>query len=114
MCGRRWPSQGYVASSMNPNRAQRVVLVIGWGLILATMAAALSAELAPGLPEDAWFNYAPNSGVFYSGSPSGVSWGRALIWLAAIVLWMVGSLLLLRTARPTRRDPEAARSEAGP
>lgn len=97
--------------AMDLNRAQRVVLVIGWGLILATVAAALSAELAPASMEDGWFNYAPNEGIL-TGYPDGANWGRAATWLGAVALWTVGSLLLLRSGRSSSSSEPAP--EGGP
>lgn len=83
---------------MNLNGGQRVVVVIGWGLALATVAAAVSAELAPPLGDDAWFNYAPNEGVLYGHRPE-TSWAGAFIWFVAVLAWVAGSLVLLRSPR---------------
>lgn len=83
---------------MRLNRGQRVVLVIGWGLILWTLADAMAAEWAPATDGGEWFNYAPNKGVLMS-DPFGASRNSAAIWLGAVLLWIAGSLLLLRSPR---------------
>lgn len=78
------------------NRSQRVVLVVGWGLALYFSASYLAGRLAsPG--SAAWFNYAPNNGVTYGGSASR---SNLWLWLAAVTLWLVGALWLMRSPRP--------------
>ena len=84
------------------NRAQRVVLVVGWGLVLLALARYVVADLDQPGPAD-WFNYAP--GTLGSADGDDPSVGPLLVWLVATALWVAGSLLLLRTHPDDRADP---------
>jgi hypothetical protein len=78
------------------NTAQRVVLVVAWGLTLAVVASVVATEHRTG----DWFNYAPTTSTYSDGAvgPGTARW--VITWLVAIVLWAVGALRLLRTDRP--------------
>jgi len=86
---------------------QRVVLVIGLAVVLAVLADFItSADTFTG-----WTGYAPLS---VSNQPFLVPGGlppyaRLLVWLVAVVIWVAGSLPLMRS-RPAA--PAAARAEA--
>lgn len=73
--------------------AQRVVVVVALGLGLGIVAGYL-ASLGT---RTGWYAYAPLSGQ--SLPPQGIGepgWLRLIIWLAAISLWAVTSLRVLR------------------
>jgi heme/copper-type cytochrome/quinol oxidase subunit 1 len=73
--------------------AQRVVVVIALGLALGILASYLTS---PGT-RTGWCAYAPLSAQVFQ--PLGVAepgWLRVIIWLAAISLWTLTSLRVLR------------------
>jgi hypothetical protein len=75
------------------NTAQRVVVVVALGLALGIVASYLA-----GLgTRTGWYAYAPLSGQLFQ--PQGIGepgWLRLIIWLAAISLWALTSLRILR------------------
>lgn len=82
--------------------AQRVVVVVAPGLALATVASYLT-----GLgTRTGWYAYAPLSGQVFQ--PQGIGepgWLRLIIWLAAISLWALISLRMLRQS-PGQANPK--------
>lgn len=76
--------------------AQRVVVVVALGLALGVVASYLT-----GLDtRTGWYAYAPLSGQSFQ--PPGIGepgWLRLIIWLAAISLWALTSLRMLRRGR---------------
>ena len=76
------------------SKAQRVVVVVAFGLALATVGGYL-VSLGSG-PAFGWTGYAPLASQLY-GLGSGLkSWLRLIIWLVLIGVWALGSLRLLR------------------
>lgn len=73
--------------------AQRVVVVVALGLALGLVASYLT-----GLgTRTGWYAYAPLAGQLFQ--PQGIGepgWLRLIIWLAAISLWALTSVRLLR------------------
>lgn len=73
--------------------AQRVVVVVALGLALGIVASYLN-----GLgTRTGWYGYAPLSGQLFE--PQGIGepgWLRLIIWLAAISLWALTSVRMLR------------------
>ena len=73
--------------------AQRVVVVVALGLALGIVASYLTGlRTATG-----WYAYAPLSGQTLQ--PQGIGepgWLRLIIWLAAVSLWTLTSLRVLR------------------
>lgn len=79
--------------------AQRVVVVIALGLALGTLAGYLTSLGT----RTGWYAYAPLSGQAPGiGEPG---WLRAIIWLAAISLWTLTSLRVLRQS-PGQANPK--------
>ncbi len=82
--------------------AQRVVVVVALGAAMGIVASYLtSAGTRTG-----WYAYAPLSGQVFQ--PQGIGeagWLRLVIWLAAISVWAVASLIVLRQS-PDRATPE--------
>ena len=75
------------------------MLVVGWGLTLAVVAQWISD------PVTGWFGASP--GTFYQGSAArmvGRDGGWLVTWLVAVVLWVAGSLFLLRSGPPPDTD----------
>ena len=73
--------------------AQRVVVVIALGLALGILAGYLTSLS----PRTGWYAYAPLSGQAFQ--PPGIGepgWLRVIIWLAAVSLWTLTSLRVLR------------------
>jgi heme/copper-type cytochrome/quinol oxidase subunit 1 len=82
--------------------AQRVVVVIALGLGLGVVASYL-ASLGT---RTGWYAYAPLTGQLFQ--PQGIGepgWLRLIIWLAAISLWTLTSLRMLRQS-PDQATPE--------
>ncbi len=72
--------------------AQRVVVVVALGLALGIAASYLTS-----LPRTGWYAYAPLSGQVFQPQGSGEpGWLRLIIWLAAISLWALTSVTVLR------------------
>lgn len=78
------------------NKAQRVVLVIGWGLVLVVATSALTK--GAGDSGSDWYNFAPNQGVLMR-PPDLTTADWALRWLVTILLWIVVALVILRSDR---------------
>ena len=82
--------------------AQRVVVVIALGLALGVVASYLTSLGT----RTGWYAYAPLSGQVFQ--PPGIGppgWLRVIIWLAAISLWTLASLRVLRRS-PGQANPE--------
>jgi hypothetical protein len=78
------------------NKAQRVVVVIAFGLALETLGSYV-VNIGSGLVSG-WYAYAPltNGGFF---APTGLhGWLRLIIWLVLIGVWGLGSMRVLRPA----------------
>jgi heme/copper-type cytochrome/quinol oxidase subunit 1 len=76
--------------------AQRVIGVIALGLALGILASYL-ASLGR---ISGWYAYAPLSGQSFQPPGTGEPvWLRLIIWLAAVVLWALASVRLLRPSR---------------
>jgi heme/copper-type cytochrome/quinol oxidase subunit 1 len=73
--------------------AQRVVVVVALGVALGIVASYLtSLGMRTG-----WYAYAPLSGqAFQSQGVGEPGWVRLIVWLAAISLWALTSLRVLR------------------
>ena len=83
------------------NTAQRFVVVVALGLTLGIVASYLTS-----LRRTGWYAYAPLSGQVFQ--PQGIGepgWVRLIIWLAAISLWALASLRVLRQS-PVRATPK--------
>ena len=80
------------------NRAQRIILVIAWGLALNV---AGTYVVTLGNLETGWTAYAPLSGAInlpHLGLSPGL---RLLVWLGLTGLWASGAVWLLRSPPPT-------------
>ncbi len=90
----------------NLNLGQRIVAVIGWGIVLWFVGSFVSTLGEPGA--FGWVAYAPLSRAVYSGPGLDLtSLEDLFLWLALIVAWVGGALLLLRTPPVVERnDPE--------
>lgn len=72
---------------------QRVVVVVALGLALGALASYLTS-LGTG---PRWYAYAPLTGQTFQPQGTGESgWLRLIIWLAAISLWAVTAMRVLR------------------
>lgn len=81
------------------NLAQRVVLVIAIGLVLAVVGRYVAGLGHHGLT--GWTGYAPLQAVAHQRGPH--RWVRAAVWLALLVAWAAASVSILRT-RPARSE----------
>jgi heme/copper-type cytochrome/quinol oxidase subunit 1 len=82
--------------------AQRVVVTVALGLALGIVASYLTSLGT----ETGWYAYAPLSRQVLQ--PQGIGepgWLRLIIWLAAVSLWALTSLRVLRQS-PGRPTPE--------
>lgn len=83
-------------------RAQRVVVVVALGLALGIVASYLTTLRT----STGWYAYAPLSGQTLQPEGAGEpGWLRLLIWLAAVSLWTLASLRVLRQS-PGKTTPE--------
>jgi heme/copper-type cytochrome/quinol oxidase subunit 1 len=81
--------------------AQRIVVVIALGLALGIVAGYLAGLGA----RTGWYAYAPLSGQLFQ--PQGIGepgWLRLIIWLAAISVWALASVRMLRQS-PRQATP---------
>lgn len=74
---------------------QRVLLVVALGLVAAVAASAANALMSDPL-DGGWFAYAPNTAVTFSPSRDETIYRVAAVWLGAIGIWTLVSLLILR------------------
>jgi heme/copper-type cytochrome/quinol oxidase subunit 1 len=74
------------------NMAQRVVVVVTFGLALGTVGNYLTGL---GGRVTGWYAYAPLSGQRQAPGIGEPGWLRLLIWLAALSLWALTSLRVL-------------------
>ena len=82
--------------------AQRVVVVVALGLALGILASYLTSLGT----RTGWYAYAPLSAQVFQPLGAGEpGWLRVIIWLAAISLWTLTSLRVLRQS-PGRANPE--------
>jgi heme/copper-type cytochrome/quinol oxidase subunit 1 len=75
------------------NTAQRIVVVVALGLALGIVAGYLTSLGT----RAGWYAYAPLSGQLFQ--PQGIgepAWLRLIIWLAAVCLWALTALRILR------------------
>jgi hypothetical protein len=96
--------------------AQRIVLSIGLGIALYAIIHTNVLGLGEG--DDAWFNYAPNSGVLYTpDSVRSVMRGQrnwtTLQWLVGATVWTAASFCLFR-APAEKRSSDADEVETDP
>src|SRR5580693_5765436 len=76
--------------------AQRVIGVIALGLELGILASYLTSLGR----FSGWFAYVPLTGQAFQPPGTGEpGWLRLIIWLAAVVLWALASIRVLRPAR---------------
>jgi hypothetical protein len=76
--------------------AQRVIGVIALGLALGILASYLTSLGR----FSGWYAYAPLTGQSFQPPGTGEpGWLRLIIWLAAVVLWALASVRLLRPSR---------------
>ena len=88
----------------NLNRGQRLVVVVGWAVILWFVGSFVSTLGQPGA--FGWVAYAPLSRAVYSGPGLTLTpLEDLLLWLALVVAWVGGAMLLLRDQGPHKRDP---------
>jgi len=84
------------------NRSQRVVIVIGIGMSMFVGGQWLTT-IGSNLPRG-WVAYAPLSNEV---APDGLqTWARYLIWLALIAIWVLVSMVLLRSNPSRQGDPD--------
>jgi len=89
----------------NLNRGQRIVAVLGWAVILWFVGSFVSTLGEPGA--FGWVAYAPLSRAVYSGPGLTLTpLEDLLLWLALVVAWVGGAMLLLRASGP-RKDERA-------
>jgi heme/copper-type cytochrome/quinol oxidase subunit 1 len=87
--------------SRQPNRAQRVVVVVALAAALGASGQWLTS--LGSRPDFGWVAYAPLSNRI---TPDGLHpWVQLLIWLALIIVWAFVGVALLRTDIP-RGGPE--------
>ncbi len=82
------------------NRAQQVVVSIGWGVLLYVVASYLAIRLAMTnvFGADGWFNYAPNGATLISPEiGGGPQTAEDIVDVVAVGLWVFGSTWLFRT-----------------
>ena len=80
---------------------QRVVLAIGVGLILATLAGYVTSIGSPLGANFGWFGYAPLTRNAFVGTGSDLSdWEQLLVWVAALALLTAGALVLFKRPGP--------------
>jgi hypothetical protein len=77
-------------------KAQRVVVVVAFGLALGTVGSYL-VSLGSGVAFG-WYGYAPLTSQFYGLGRGLHPWLRLIIWLVLIGLWALGSLRVLRAS----------------
>ena len=81
---------------------QRIVLVIGFGAGLCLVGGWIANR---GRPVTGWTSYAPLTASSPAVSGPGLHpWVRMVIWLAVVVIWVVGSLVVLRSPRPSAAE----------
>jgi len=85
------------------NRGQRVVVVVGLGVALYFLGGWVTTRGTP--LQFGWVAYAPLSNTY--NTPVGLGglhpWVRLVIWLVFTFVWVVASVLLLRS-RPAEKD----------
>jgi heme/copper-type cytochrome/quinol oxidase subunit 1 len=87
------------------NRGQRIVAVVGCAVILWFVGSFVSTLGEPGA--FGWVAYAPLSRAVYSGPGLTLTpLEDLLLWLALVVAWVGGAMLLLR-ASGSRKDERA-------
>jgi len=88
------------------NRAQRVVIVVAWGVLLLYVWEWI--QMSP-WSNGGWYNYAPNSGVMFNGSALQTNPGlRMFGQLVVVLVWLVPRLWLLSDRSSTSQDASAA------
>jgi heme/copper-type cytochrome/quinol oxidase subunit 1 len=89
----------------NLNRGQRIVAIVGWAVILWFVGSFVSTLGEPGA--FGWVAYAPLSRAVYSGPGLTLTpLEDLLLWLALVVAWVGGAMLLLRGSG-SRKDERA-------
>lgn len=86
----------------NLNMRQRIVVVIGFGAGLYFVGSWITSR---GRPATGWTSYAPLSASPPNlGEPWLHPWVRLVIWLALVLFWVLGSVVLLRSPRPSNAE----------
>lgn len=87
----------------NLNRGQRIVAVVGWAVVLWFVGSFVSTLGEPGA--FGWVAYAPLSRAVYTGPGLTLTpLEDLLVWLALVVAWIGGAMLLLRDQRIKKDD----------
>jgi heme/copper-type cytochrome/quinol oxidase subunit 1 len=90
------------------NKPQRIVVVIAFGLAIATLASYL---VNIGSVASGWYAYSPQTSALYA--PRGLhAWLRVIIWLLLIGAWALGSIRVLRASPGDAPSPGQA-SDSG-
>src|SRR5271155_5819684 len=79
------------------NRGQRVIAIVAWGIALYFVGQYLTTLGTP-FGSFGWVAYAPNSHVYFSSGLWLTPLECLFVWLGLAALWLVGSVLLLRTS----------------
>jgi heme/copper-type cytochrome/quinol oxidase subunit 1 len=84
------------------NRSQRIIAIVGWGVLLWFVGSFVSSLGEPGV--FGWVAYAPLSGASSVHAPGTylTSLEDFFLWLALVVAWVAGAMFLLRT--PQKKD----------
>ena len=84
------------------NRGQRIVIVVGLGVVLYFFGAWVTTR---GTGATGWVGYAPLTNPYTTPNAFGGlhTWVRLVIWLFLALVWVVASVVLLRTP-PTPND----------
>jgi heme/copper-type cytochrome/quinol oxidase subunit 1 len=81
---------------------QRVVVVIGFAAGLYFFGSWITSRVGTAT---GWTSYAPLSiGQANPPGPGLHPWVRLIIWLALILIWVLSSVFLLRSPRPSRAE----------
>jgi heme/copper-type cytochrome/quinol oxidase subunit 1 len=91
------------------NRAQRIVMVVGLGVALYFAGGWITTRGTGA--QFGWVAYAPLSSTYNAPDLHGGlhPWVRLVIWLVLIGVWVIASLLLLRSLSDSREGGEEAR-----
>jgi heme/copper-type cytochrome/quinol oxidase subunit 1 len=86
------------------NKSQRIVVVIAFGLAIATLGSFL---VNIGSAASGWYAYSPLTNALYA--PRGLHpWLRLIIWLVLIGVWALGSIGVLRASPGDASSPGQA------
>ena len=87
--------------------AQRIILVVASALLLGTVGVYVSTLGTP-TANFGWFGYAPLSGGIHvvSDGPDLTAWQQLLVWIGLILVWAVGSVVVLKPRPNQENDQE--------